>query len=263
MNRFARLPAGTEVLPVSANGVPAEWISGPVPQPGALLYLHGGAYAMGSIASHRELVARLAMAGGVRALAVAYRLAPEDPYPAALQDALAAYRWLLGQHIEPENIAIAGDSAGGGLALATLLALREGGDPLPAAAVCLSPWTDLTLSGASMAERAAADPILSPEGLARFAALYAGLHPLDDPLISPHFANLRGLPPLLIQVGTDEILLDDARRLAEHGRAAGVEVTLQVWEELFHVFQTVGLLPESKAAVAEIGRFLNDALAAG
>jgi acetyl esterase/lipase len=255
MNRFARLPPGVQIEPATANGIPAAWITAPDAQTGALLYLHGGAYTTGSIASHRDLAARLAVATGLRVLSVDYRLAPEDPYPAALRDALAAYRWLLAQYIEPEQIAIAGDSAGGGLALAALLALRDGGDPLPAAAVCLSPWTDLTLSGASMQEKAALDPILDPAGLARFAALYAGSHPLDDPLISPHFADLRGLPPLLIQVGTDEVLFDDARRLAEHGRAAGLDTTLQVWDDLFHVFQAVPFLPETREALGHIDRF--------
>ena len=256
MNRFARLPAGVRCTPVSANGVPAEWVAPPDPPAGALLYLHGGAYAMGSIHSHRDLVARLAVAAGLRALVIEYRLAPENPYPAALQDALAAYRWLLAQEIDPAQIVIAGDSAGGGLALATLLALRDGGDPLPAAAICLSPWTDLALKGASMQGKAAADVILNPAGLRRFAALYAGEHALDEPLISPNYADLHGLPPLLIQAGTDEILLDDARRLEQQARAAGVEVRLEVWEGLFHVFQTVGFLPESKEALEQIGRFV-------
>lgn len=256
LNRLAPLPAGVRCTPAAADGVPVEWIIPAGAGRGVLLYLHGGAYAMGSLTSHRELVARLAQAGGMRALAVAYRLAPEDPYPAALHDALAAYRWLRGQGTAAAQIVVAGDSAGGGLALAALLALRAEGEQLPGTAVLLSPWTDLALTGESVQSKAAVDPILTPAGLARFAALYAGAHPLDEPLISPHYAELHGLPPLLIQAGTHEILLDDARRLAASARAAGVPATLQTWEGLFHVFQMVSFLPETREALAQFAAFV-------
>jgi acetyl esterase/lipase len=193
----------------------------------------------------------------MRALAINYRLAPEHPYPAALEDAATAYRWLLSQGNDPARIIIAGDSAGGGLTLATLVALREAGEPLPAGAVCISPWTDLACTGDCVHEKAPLDKILSPDGLTRSAKSYAGGHELRSPLISPLYADLRGLPPLLIQVGTDEILLDDAKRIAEKAQIAGVDITLEIWEEMFHVFQIIPFLPETKQALGQIGDFVS------
>jgi acetyl esterase/lipase len=222
-----------------------------------ILYLHGGAYALGSINVHRELLARLARATHMRVLAVDYRLAPEHPYPAALEDTAAAYRWALDAGCAPSRIVVAGDSAGGGLALATLAALRDAGAPLPAGTVCLSPWLDLALTGASIRTKASVDPVLSREALERYAGLYAGEHARTHPLISPLYADLRGLPPLLIQVGTDEILLDDAVRGAEKARAAGVRATLDVVEGMFHVFQMVGVLPETRRALERIAAFVD------
>jgi acetyl esterase/lipase len=254
--RFSRLPADVHCRPVEIDGLPGEWIESAAAAAGVILYLHGGAYALGSINVHRELVARLARAAGIRALAINYRLAPEHPFPAALEDTLAAYRWLLAQGIDPTRIALAGDSAGGGLALAALVALREAGQPLPAAAVCISPWVDLALRGASLQQQARLDPILDPQTLAKYAGYYAGNHDPASPLISPLYAGLQGLPPLLIQVGTHEILLDDATRLAEHARQAGVEVTLETWDGLFHVFQLLPFMPETQRAIAQIAEFL-------
>lgn len=253
--RFRRLPKGIRSQPVDGVGVPAEWIEPPEATPGVLLYLHGGAYCLGSVSTHRELIARLACATRRRALAINYRLAPESPFPAALDDTIAAYRWLLSQGIRPERIVIAGDSAGGGLAIAALVALRDAGMPLPTAAVCLSPWLDLTLSGASVHSQAAADPILDAASLERYARAYAAGQPLNHPLLSPLFADLRGLPPLLLQVGCAEILLDDSTRLAETARAAGTAVRLQSWAGLFHVFQMFPFLPESASAVAQVAEF--------
>lgn len=261
--RYFRPPKAVRCREISANGIPAEWIEAPLASSGVILYLHGGAYALGSINSHRQWIARLAGATGRRALAINYRLAPEHPFPAALEDALSAYHWLLDQGSEPAQIFIAGDSAGGGLALAALLALRDGGEPLPAGAICFSPWTDLTLSGASMQGKADLDPILDPDSLRKYAAYYAGDHDLSEPLISPLFAELSGLPPLLIQVGTDEILLDDATRLAERAREAGVSVTLEIGDEMFHVFHMFSFLPETKKAVESITRFVSANLVFG
>jgi monoterpene epsilon-lactone hydrolase len=254
--RYARLVADVRRQHVSAYGVEAEWIEAPDADPAVILYLHGGAYALGSINTHRELVSRLARAVNVRGLALDYRLAPEHPFPAALEDATAGYRWLLAQGYDPSQIIFGGDSAGGGLALATLVALRDAGKPLPAGAVCISPWTDLAHTGASIQSKAAVDPMLTPESSMRYARTYAGEHELTSPLISPLYADLKGLPPLLIQVGSDEILLDDATRCAVHAREAGVDVTLEVWSGMFHVFQMASFLPETKKAVEHIAEFV-------
>jgi acetyl esterase/lipase len=221
-----------------------------------ILYLHGGGYMLGSIHTHRELVSRLSRAAGARGLLIDYRLAPEHPFPAAVDDALAAYRFLLSGGIEPRRIAIAGDSAGGGLTLATLLALRDAGDPLPAAGVGLSPWTDLEGLGASAQPGAVDDPLLTLAGLREMAGRYAP-GALRNPLASPVHGSYRGLPPLLLQVGTREILLDDSTRVAERARAAGVDVTLEKWDGLIHVWQLFGSeIPEARQAVQAIGDFL-------
>jgi len=255
--RFARLPADISCHPVDADGVPAEWIETPGAGLEVILYLHGGAYALGSINSHRDFIARLALATQMRVLAINYRLAPEHPFPAALEDAVAAYLWLRAQGFGSSQIIIAGDSAGGGLALALLLALRDADKPLPAGAVCISPWTDLGCSGASFQSKAKADCLLDPDSLQMYVNYYAGEHDRTTPLISPHYADLSGLPPLLIQVGTDEILLDDATRFAANAKEAGVKVTLEIWDEMFHVFQMVSFLPESKKAVKRIAEFVS------
>jgi acetyl esterase/lipase len=259
---FNRLPRDVRCQSVSADGVAAEWIGTPDADAGVTLYLHGGGYALGSIDTHRELIARLARATHTRALAIDYRLAPEHPYPAALEDATTAYLWLLKQGITPSHIIIAGDSAGGGLTLATLVALRDAREPLPAGAVCISPWTDLALSGPSMYSKANVDPILTLDSSKLYADCYVGDHEPTNPLISPLYADLGGLPPLLIQVGADEILLDDATRCAAKAREAGVDVTLETWDGLFHVFQIVPFLPETKEALRQIAAFVSQALKA-
>lgn len=252
-------PEGTRTEAVSANGIPCEWTSAPGPDPGTnVLYVHGGGYVIGSIATHRGLVARISAASGARALSVDYRLAPENPFPAAVEDAVAAYRWLLANGGSPARTVIAGDSAGGGLTIATLLALRDAGDPLPAAGVCMSPWVDLEGIGDSMTSKAAADPIVQREGLREMAAQYLGGADPKTPLAAPLHANLAGLPPLLIQVGTSETLLDDATRIAEKARAAGVDVTLETWDEMIHVWQLFPMLPEAHQAVARIGEFIKE-----
>jgi epsilon-lactone hydrolase len=253
--RYLPLPKDTQRQPVNAGGVPGEWITVPGADEGVMLYLHGGAYALGSINTTRELAARLAHTTRTRVLVVEYRLAPEHPYPAALEDALTVYRWLLNT-ADPTRLIVAGDSAGGGLALATLVALRDAGEPLPAGAVCLSPWTDLALTGESIRDKAATDPILDADTLAVYARYYAGDHALTAPLLSPLYADLRGLPPLLIQVGTEEILLNDATRCAVKARAAGVDVTLELWDEMFHAFQMLPFFPETRKAVEHIAAFV-------
>jgi acetyl esterase/lipase len=249
---------------VNVAGIPAEWIKAPDADSGppgtdsgALLYLHGGAFALGSIAAFREWVSRLARATKARALIVGYRLAPEHPYPAALDDATAAFLWLLKKGVAPSEIILAGDSAGGGLALSTIVRLRDSGHPLPGKAVCISPWTDLALTGDSIQDKAHADPILSPRDLKVYARYYAGTVKRTEPLLSPLYADLKGLPPLLIQVGSDEILLDDAVRCAGKARAAGVDVTLEIWEGMFHVFHMLPFLPETKRALESIAAFVS------
>jgi acetyl esterase/lipase len=251
-------PEGTTVTRVDAGGVPAEWVVAPeADENRVLLYVHGGAYCLGSLDSHRRLVSHLSTEVRARVLNVDYRLAPEHPFPAAVDDAVAAYRWLLGQGIGADRIAIAGDSAGGGLTLATLLALRDAGDPLPAAAVPISPWTDLEGTGESMRTRAAVDLMIQTERLKETADFYANGADFRHPHMSPLHGDYKGLPPLLIQVGDAEVLLDDATRVAAIATAAGVDVTLEVWDEMPHVFQAfVGLLPEADEAVARIGEWL-------
>ncbi|MEX2205907.1 MAG: alpha/beta hydrolase [Myxococcota bacterium] len=241
---------------VDAGGVPAEWVSVPESRADrAILYLHGGGYVIGSPSTHRELASRIARATQARALVIDYRLAPEHPFPAAVEDATAAYRWLLGTGVSASRIAIAGDSAGGGLTLATLLALRDARQPLPASGVCMSPWTDLEGTGASAQPGGADDPLLDLAGLREMGAHYASASP-RDPLAAPLYASFRGLPPLLIQVGTRELLLDDSTRVAAKAKAEGVDVTLEAWDGLIHVWQLFGPnVPESEQAVARIGEF--------
>jgi epsilon-lactone hydrolase len=243
---------------VSAGGVPAEWIVPPnAANDRVILYLHGGGYVMGSINTHRAMIARIARASEAKALALNYRMAPEDPFPTAVDDATAAYRWLLAQGYKPGKIVISGDSAGGGLTLATLLALRDAGTPLPAAAVPISPWADLEGTGASVETRAAVDPMVDKAGLLRMAQMYAGDSDLKNPLISPIYADYKGLPPMLIQVGDAEILLDDSTRVAERARAAGVKVELEAWPEMFHVWHVFAkILPEGQQAIDRIGEYV-------
>ena len=251
-------PPDVKVERVTAPAAPAEWLRPPSAVPGrVVLYLHGGGYVIGSPRSHRHLAAAIAGAAGARALLLDYRLAPEHPFPAAVEDATASYRWLLDQAIAPERIVIAGDSAGGGLTVATLLALREARVPLPAGGVCISPWVDLTCSGASYATKAAADPIVRRAGVEEMARAYLGATPPRTPLASPLFADLRGLPPLLIHVGSDEVLLDDAVQLAERAKAGGVDATLEIYDRMIHVWHWfLPMLDEAQTAVEAIGRFV-------
>jgi acetyl esterase/lipase len=254
--RAYRLPEDVDVVAVDAGGVAAEWIAVPESTDAhVVLYLHGGGYSCGSLDSHRELAARLARAARARVLQIAYRLAPENPYPAALEDAFAAYRWLCAQG--EASVTVAGDSAGGGLAVALLVALREAGDPLPAAAALFSPWVDYAGEGPSVAENADTDPIFGPDVLREMARNYVANG--DAAAVSPLNADLRDLPPLLVQVGTTETLYDDSRRLAARARAAGVAVVLDEYEGLLHVWHLFANVPEAADAVARAGAFLSAA----
>lgn len=254
--------ADTEIEEVSANGVPAEFVraAGTAATP-VILYLHGGGYVIGSTQTHRGLVDGLSKASGGAVLSVDYRLGPEAPFPAAVEDATAAYRWLLAQGVAPEQIVIAGDSAGGGLTLAALAALRDAGDPLPGAAVPISPWTDLEGTGASVETRKEIDPMVEIGGLLGMAKLYLGDADPKNPLASPLHADPTGFPPMLIHVGDYEILLDDATRFAERAKAAGVDVTLEVWPEMVHVWHCFApMLPEGQQAIERIGEYIRETL---
>lgn len=263
---FAAAMAGFRVAedvtctPVQAGGVPAEWIVAPgTAADRVLMYLHGGGYVVCSVSTHRDLMARLSRASGARVLGVDYRLAPEHPFPAAVEDATTAYRWLVSNGIQPGRIAIGGDSAGGGLTLATMVALRDAGDPLPAAGVCLCPWVDLEGVGASMASKAAEDPFVRREMIEFMAQQYLGERDRRTPLAAPLYADLRGLPPLLIQVGSAEVLLDDATRIAERAKAAGVKVDLEVWDDMIHIWQIFApMLPEGQQAIERLGAFIRE-----
>jgi len=234
------------VEPVSSNGVRAEWTSTPQDnRDAALLYVHGGGYVVGSLDSHRHLVSEAGRAAKAWALALDYRLAPEYPFPAAVEDAVAGYRYLLSRGIRPGCIAIAGDSAGGGLVVAAMLAIREAGLAQPACGWCISPWIDMEGIGETMSSKAEADPMVQREPLLEMAGLYLGGANPRSPLAAPIYADLRGLAPLLIQVGAAETLLDDAIRLAKAAGAADVRVDLQVWPEMVHVWHLFH--PELKA----------------
>lgn len=262
MGAAAQPAEGLDVARRPLAGLPAEWLTTPGCSPRhALLHLHGGGYVMGSCASHRALTSRIASACGVRAVLPEYRLAPEHPFPAALEDGVAAYRALLEEGLAPSDIVVVGDSAGGGLALTTLVAARDAGLPLPAGAVLISPFTDLTGSGESLKTRAGLDPWLSPRLLDPVIARYVGDLDRSDPRVSPLFADLGGLPPMLVQVGDHEILLSDSTRLAERARAAGVEVDLEVWPDVWHVWHLFApALPEANEALAKIGAFVRSRL---
>jgi len=254
--RFFRLPKQIKTESFTEIGTPSEWITPPNAGTGIILYLHGGAYALGSVNSHRELIARLALATNCKVLAINYRLAPENPFPAALGDSIRAYSWLLASGSKASQICIAGDSAGGGLAIATLLALQEQGMLLPAGVFCFSPWLDLTLSGDSVIKNMHLDPILSAEILEKYVNYYVGNHSANDPLISPLFGDLSGLPPIHIQSGRNEILLDDSFRFYEGAVKAGVDVTLKIWDDMFHVFQLFSFFPETKESLMLVSEFV-------
>jgi len=257
------LPQDVRTQSVSANGVPAEWTTTQDADPSrVMLYLHGGGYVSGSITSHRAMVAEAGRQAGCRTLALGYRLAPEHPFPAALRDALAGYQFLLSGGFDPSRIALAGDSAGGGLTIATMLTLRAANDRLPGCAWCISPWVDLEMTGASMTGKADIDPMIQQPYLRELAEAYLhGANP-RDPMISPLHADLRGLPPLLIQCGSAETLLDDSVRLAGAAANADVAVTLEVYPDMIHVWHLFHQqLAAGRRALDAAGHFIRAALA--
>jgi len=245
---------------INMEGIQAEWLipfSSSTRSEKVILYLHGGGYVTGSIEDHRMMCGLLANATGAKVLLPEYRLAPEHPFPAALDDALKVYQWLLDQGYSSANMIIAGDSAGGGLSIATVLALKEKSGSLPAAVVCLSPWADLALTGQSHTTKARAEAILRKETLHEWALCYTDESNLTNPLVSPVYGDFHGFPPLLIQVGSEEILLDDSILLAEKAKSAGVDVTLKIWDGMWHVWQALGdLIPENRKTFEEIGQFV-------
>ncbi len=249
---------------VTVAGRAAEWITAPGSQTGrAILYLHGGGYVMGSLTTHRALVGEISRAAQAAALLVDYRLAPEAPFPAAVEDGVASYRWLLDQGFMPKNLAIAGDSAGGGLAVATLISARDQGLPMPKAAVPISPWSDMTCSNESYKTRAEADPLVGSGSIGDMANLYLQGKDPKHPYASPNFASLKSLPPLLIHVGRDEVLLDDSIKLDQKAKADGVNSTLEIWEDMIHVWHAFHpMLPEGKQAIERVGAFLREKWAA-
>jgi epsilon-lactone hydrolase len=259
MARLFRPLGEVEFRPTDAAGVRAEWIlpSGNL-LPRTLLYLHGGSFNAGSIETHRALAANLALALKARTLIIDYRLAPEHPFPAALQDCAAAYEWLLTRPTSPKEIILAGDSAGGSLVLSLLIDLRDRRRPLPALGICLSPATDMTLSGATIKANAAVDLVLEEHNLHQSVEIYMCQADLRNPLASPMFADLRGLPALLLQVGSDEMLLSDSTEFAARAKAAGGDVTLEVWPAMQHVWHfAASFVPEARQGIDAVARFVD------
>jgi len=256
--RLHVLPKGSRFQPVEAGGIKSEWMDMPqVDKSRVLLLLHGGGYNAGSSRTHRKLAALLGRAAHARVLTPDYRLAPEHPFPAAVKDALLAYGWLLDQGFTEDKIIVGGDSAGGGLALSMMLALSEAGARMPRAAVLLSPWTDLTCSSPTYTTLRKLDPIISRERFAEAGLMYAGQRNPADPMASPIFAETSGLPPLLVQVGGDETMLDDSRIFVERSRASGVEVSFKIYDGMWHVHQSAAPeVPEAIAALNDLAAFI-------
>lgn len=260
--RFVPVAGGVDVQSTEIAGLDAEWLTPDgASADSAILYLHGGAYVVGSCDSHRHLVSHIARAAGVRALLPEYGLAPENRFPGSIEDAVEVYRALLDDGFDPERLLIAGDSAGGGLTVATLLTLRDEGLPMPKAAFLLSPWLDLTASGETMESRSDRDPWFQPGDIREIARYYCDEDQLTDPRVSPVYADMRGMPPMHIQVGDDEILLSDATRLADKLRAEGIDVSVDVWQDMWHVFQAFLLIvPEAREAVRRMGEAMREVL---
>ena len=250
------LPAEVSGTMVDAGGVPAEMQVMDDAET-LIIYFHGGGYIGGSIASHRNLTGNLVLQSRSKVLSVEYRLAPEHPHPAAVEDAVTVYQWALSKGYEPHNIALAGDSAGGGLTAACLIELRNKELPMPAAGVLISPWLDMSLSGETRTTNDERDSSISANSMPRTRELFVSDAQINDPLASPLEADLAGLPPLLIQVGDEEVLLSDSERFHKKATQAGVETELRVWPEMFHVWHAcVGLFDEAKLAIDEIAQFI-------
>lgn len=262
LGRVVPIASGVEVESTEIAGLKAEWLRPRHAAPGkVLLYLHGGAYVLGSCHSHRHMVSHLAREGQVETLLPEYRLAPEDRFPAAVDDAVAAFRGLIDQGYEPDDIIVAGDSAGGGLSVAMMIALRDFGGPMPKAAFLLSPWLDLSGSGESIETRRDRDPWFKPEDMPVAASFYCEEDEVSNPLVSPVYAEMQGLPKTFVQVGDDEILLSDATRLVEGIRAAGGQAEIQVFSEMWHVFQAFLLVvPEARDAIRTLGEHIRHTL---
>jgi monoterpene epsilon-lactone hydrolase len=264
--RMAFLPAKTKVEQTSCDGVSAEWVCAKnVNEKNVVLFLHGGGYNTGSPSTHRELAAHISKASSAKVLLPDYRLAPENPFPAALEDATTSYRWLIESSYSSSKIAIAGDSAGGGLTLVTCISIRDTSDPIPSSLACISPWADLEMTGKSVKTLASMDPMVSLASTQIMASIqimasnYIGSNDPRSPLISPVHADLKDFPPMIIQVGSDEILLDDSRRMAERAKQAGVDLTINIYEGMWHVFHIFyRLMPEAKYAVHELGSFIKN-----
>jgi len=257
MMSFSLPPAGCAIEKVNAGGTKALWVKAVDASDSAtILYLHGGAYSMGSAQTHFGITGMLSELCGLRVLSVDYRLAPEHPFPAAIDDAVSAYRWLLQQGVPAKSIVIGGDSAGGGLTFATMVELKNKGAQLPAAVFTISPWVDLAITGETIVTKADVDPMFTKPGMIYMAKLYADEADVRLPLISPLYADLSGLPPVLIHVGTSEMLLSDSRRMAKALKKAGVDCVIKEWEDLFHVFHSVVYIPEARIATEEIAAFV-------
>jgi len=248
---------GVSVVPHNVNGRDAEWLIPPTQVAGSvILYFHGGAYQVGSLRSHRHLVSQIAGASQLKALLIDYRLAPEHPFPAAVEDSFLAYQWLLSQGYQ--KVYVAGDSAGAGLALACMQKIKQASLPMPTAAMLISPWVDLTASHDSINRLANKDPLLNKKALLACASQYANTELHADPLVSPIFADLAGFPPLLIQMGALDILLDEGLHLATRAQQAGVEVKVEVWPNMIHVWHMlVGRLPEAQRAIQQMAAFVS------
>jgi len=258
--KFIRIPKGISIEAVNIDGINAEWIipSGSL-QDNVIIHLHGGGYVTGGIHTHKMMCILMAQTLKMKVLVPEYRLAPEHPFPAALEDAVKVYGWILAQNILSKNIIISGDSAGGGLSVAVAIQLHREKESLPSALICMSPWVDLTHRGKSHIIKAASEAVLTIEILKEWSLYYTTKENFFNPLVSPVYADLHELPPMLIQVGSDEILLDDSLMLAEKAKADGVDVTLKVWDGLWHVWQSLGnLIPESQKAFEEIAMFLHE-----
>jgi monoterpene epsilon-lactone hydrolase len=255
--RWFPIPETASCTEIREDGITGEWIRAKsADDDRIIMYLHGGGYVTGSPRSHRHLAWALSEAASASVFSLEYRLAPEHPFPAAVEDAIRAYRWLITQHAS-DRIAIAGDSAGGGLTVVTMVSLRDDGIPLPAAGICISPWTDLTCSSESYISRGGKDPLIRQKEISRFATMYLDGKDPKNPLASPLYADLRKLPPLLIQVGSDEVLFDDAVGLDRRAKKANVKSTIEIWSEMVHVWHIFyPMLKEGRDAIRRIGEFI-------